>query len=71
MSVSVINVRGEHEFVEYGPYEEDAARKNALLSEWAERLIARLQMPWFMPRLRRVERAIAEVAGRRLPEASK
>lgn len=62
MCVAVIETPSEREWAEYapyevinyGPYEEDAARKNQLLSEWVQALVAQLQMPWFMPRLSRV-----------------
>lgn len=59
MSVSVIDVHAEREFADYGPYHEDAARKNAMLAEWLESAISRLKMPWFIPNLRRVEAGIA------------
>jgi hypothetical protein len=59
MCVSVFHVHAERECAVYGPYLEDAARKNAMLAEWLQGAISRLKMPWFVPNLRRVEAGIA------------
>lgn len=50
-----------YEAINYGPYEEDAARKNQMLSEWLDAVVAKLQMPWFIPRLGRVLAGISAV----------
>ncbi|RMF15459.1 MAG: hypothetical protein D6761_07830 [Candidatus Dadabacteria bacterium] len=58
MATTVFDINGNPRVVDYGPYDEDADRREAVLEDWMQRLMERLVMPWYMPALQRVEREV-------------